>query len=64
MLLAVLLYWAFRVRKSTGGTKKSLSKLAGYFGTAGYWLRTLVVRHPGDPPSKGSKEEKENNAVV
>lgn len=57
----VMLYYFFRVRKWQGkSTKKSVSLLVHRTGRAGFWVRSLFVRHPEWTP-KG--KEAENNKV-
>jgi ATP-binding cassette, subfamily G (WHITE), member 2, PDR len=57
---AVYLYYFFRVRKSTGGSKKRMSIVIHYFGVAGYWVRSLFVKHK-DEDKKG--KEHVNNKI-
>jgi ATP-binding cassette, subfamily G (WHITE), member 2, PDR len=42
---AVYLYYFFRVRKSTGGSKRRMSMVVHYFGLAGFWVRRVFVKH-------------------
>ncbi|KAK9489410.1 ABC-2 type transporter-domain-containing protein [Lipomyces doorenjongii] len=41
----VMLYYLIRVRKPTGGTKRTVSIMLHYLGKAGYWVRSLFTRH-------------------
>ena len=47
---AVALYYLVRVRKSSGRTTKTVSKMINYLSQAGYWIRSLFVSHRGKTP--------------
>ena len=54
--MAVLLYWSFRVAKwDAASIKKGPSKLLARAKSVGYWVRSMLVRHPGTVPGQGSE---------
>ena len=58
VMAAIFLYWFVRVRKrGGGGGKKTLGKVFGWFGQAGFWIRHMFVRH-------GAEEKKDLKRVA
>lgn len=55
--MAVLLYYAFRVRKwSAASIIKGPSRIVGALASTGFWVRRFLVGHSKEAPKKGSRE--------